>query len=896
MSLASKLFPSRSEYILDVSTTNVTRDLKRKRAAKGSSVARKIGALALILSIGGLGAVTSFLAVNATAPKAQAFDIGVDLFCKKNDDSNPYAYLGGMSGTMDAVIQGTELAGNGSPSEQGLFPIVEPGDGVGKTAYEKYTPFAPAFDYWVGVYDGGNKDDDTKFYGTGGLANGTAVVQGPETTVKNEANSPLYSHNGGDCIALGKQFGVAFSNFIFFGPKVVIAASAELFGFAYTSSITNKDSPLYDVGQAVEQLIVGHAGTQGLKDALYLPFLTPIIMIGALSLLYVGIIKRQSTAAFQSAIWMVAAGIAGLLFVSKPLFIPEASDTVVNAVTSATTQAIISDPGANKLCAVAIPSDTTKAMNAITREVKCGMWYNAIYTPWVSGQYGVATTNNSARAQAIFNNDPRNILSKATVDVGLANNKTKITWPIYQLNNQNVNAFNTSEIAYAQLAGVDSSGTTSLGGGSGTFKPNGVWAGNDIGKPIGAAFLSSVAGLGTGLMVLVSSFSLIAYQLTMIFLVLMSPLFFLVGAAPGFGRRIAMRWLELIVGLVVKRIVVSLVLAIFIKFYSIIINIDVNWLFQMILIIALTVVGLSQRAKITSLFVDNIDFGGDKRITTEGSGKGGRLMAGLAGAAVGAVGAASGVGGGITASMVKGIVGGDATAAGAEPGNTAPTAPSSSKSAQPVAASDATPSTLPMPSSGGEPIESSAPSTPVTAPTRPGVTPPNIDVKKLNSDLRKKAIRQGAMRGAEQGFGAGKVNSQMLYNASQIGYSTGDGKYDNEVAKLEAQGRTYRDQQMLDLFGGQLEATQAQESEVERRHQEMLAATAGNNNGAIDPEVTRIIDETRRTANRIDRKVNDMKNFPGKPSSSPTASQKPIIPPKPQKPQTPGPALPPSKK
>jgi hypothetical protein len=860
MSLASNLFAPKSRYILDVSTSGVEKKLKKQKASKNLNWLKRVAGGALIATVLVLTGAAGFLTNTATAPSAHADDWVMQIVCANNTDQ-PYGYLGGSSSDMNQLMQAASIVGNP------IVPIVQPAAGSPETAYEKYTPFLPMFDYWIGVSDGGSGTQT--FTGTGGHADGTlavpGVTEGTPIEVQNPTESPLFSHQAGDCIDIGKTWGSQFANFLFMGPKVLVAGSAELFGFAYTSSITDKASPLYGIGQAITQLIVGHNGSPGLKDVLYLPFLTPIVMIGAISLLYIGIVKRSSTQAFQGALWMVGAGIGGLLFINQPMLIPTVSDTVVNAVTNATTSAIISDPAADELCKLPGSTETT-----VIREVKCGMWYNAIYVPWVSGQYGESVTNGSARATAIFTNDPRGVLANAKITLGgkvIANDgslaSAKITWPLYQLDNETGGAFNQSEIAYAELSGQDTAGAWSTGGGKGTFTPNGVWAGDNSSSQIGEAFLASIAGLGTSLMTLVSSFLLISYQLTMILLVTLSPLFFLVGAAPGFGRRIAMRWVELIVGLVLKRVIVSLMLAVFIKFYSIIMSLDsINYLFQLVLIIAVTIVGLTQRAKISAIFTDTIDFGGDKRISMEGNGHGGRILAGLTGAAVGAIGAASGVGGGISASMVSSIIGGGA---GNGEGNTAPTAPSGG------GASPIVPDMPNGPSDGGgsAPSDDAGYSTAPTSPSGGGrVQPPVIDAKKLTSDLRKKAIRQGAMKGAEQGFIGGKVNGQMVYAASQIGFNTGDTKYDNAVAKLEAQGRTFRDQQMLELFGSQLQQTQASEAEVERRHQELVqAASSGKSGSDVSPELAKLMDEQRRTVNRIDRKVNDInKQFPPRPA------------------------------
>lgn len=873
MSIALKPFAPKSQYILDVSTLGVARTLNRKKFSKNFRWVKKAVTSLLLVVLLSLTLVSAFFAFVSTSGSAKAG--AEDLVCAHSDST--HGYLGGESGTIALTIAASQM--NGTAGE-GLIPITQPKAGSRLTAYEKYTPFLPVFDYWVGVYDNG--DDSVPFKGTGGHADGTSTApsaQGQPVQVTNAKESPLFSHGALDCIGLGKIWGTQFANFIFGGPKVVTASSAELFGFAYNTSITDPTSPLYPLAQAAKALIVGSNGNDGLVSVLYLPFLVPMIMIGAIFLLYVGIVKHSAINAFQSAAWMVGAAIGGVLFLNQPMLIPQASDAVVNAVTSATTTAIISDPQANEYCK--LPGIDTAT---IVREVKCGLWYNTIFTPWVAGQYGVNITNSSDRATAIFTNDPRNILSNAKVSLGSGSYKSAITWPVYQLNNQTINSFNTSEVAYAQLSGVDSSGASSLGGGKGTFKPNGTWASSNSEQPIGAAFLAAIAALGSGLMILVSSFSLVMYQLTMIFLIVLSPLFFLVGAAPGFGRRIAMRWLELIVGLVAKRIIISLVLAVFVKFYTIIISLNsLDYIFKLILVIAITIVGLSQRSKIMSIFTDAIDFGGNKSILDGQPGKGRAILAGLTGAAVAGIGAASGVGAGITAAMVGSVAGesGQNAPPTTASGDSSPTPEVSPSNAPPVETSpentqpdyfdprspdfwqplppDYVNPPAPVETSPENaqpdyfnppaPIDYPMPETSLPIPVQ-RVMPPRLDAAKITKELRKKAIRQAMIRGAEQGIASGRISGGMVYAASQVGFQTGDTKYDNEVAKLESAGRTFRDQQMLEMFGAQVNSAKAGENEVERRHAEMLEALKG----LVQPN--------------------------GGPTPSPAPTPKPIFPPK----------------
>lgn len=904
MSAVTNFFKPRSEYLLDISTGDAEKTLKKKKGnlLAGKSIFKRVASGSLAAAFLGLSLSSGFLTTMSTAPKASADWIGgVVCGAAGLNDNSTYAYLGGNTGDMLDRQAGVKF----TPDNGGITPVAQPAKDGKKTAYETYGAFSPSFTGWAGVYV--DKDTSDVFKGTGGKAAGTDTSkQGSSEKVANANTVPLFSHNAGDCFG-GTQIMANLANFVFLVPQTTSWISAELFGFAYSNTISNVTSPIHDIYDEIETIIVGDTNTpNGLKDTLYLPFLTPVVMIGAISLLYIGVIKRSSTTALQAGVWMVIAGIAGFMFVSKPLIIPNASDMVVNAVTNATTTAIISDQESNALCDVGSGAD----QETIIREVRCGIWYNSVYVPWVSGQFGATASDAS---NPVFTNDPRNILADGQ------------TWPRYQLATQNPNdVFNQSEVAYAQLSGEG-------------MEPNGTWSGSDAGKAIGSAFLAWIAAIGAGAMIISSSFALLGYQFVMLLLVLLSPFFFLIGAAPGFGRRIAMRWLELITGLVVKRLLVSLILAFFLRLYSVVMGIqEMNYLFQMVIILIISFVCLTQRKTITNLFVDAIDFGGDKRINVDGgqaSQGAGRVFAGLAGAAVGAV-SANVAAGKITSSMVgsafnqgPGVTAGvTAPTRGNENINAPANAPASDqKTTSPTkdlgngvteangvtvgprnytpVGDDTTTRVLPTTSPTGSP-EIVAPAPISNVPMSNGRPVPQQyqneeELEKLNRDIKRRAMRKGAIQGAQQGFASGKVGVGTVFSASQLGASVGDGVYDNEEVKLQSAARSNREQATLDLFGRQVESLERGEGvnaelNAASRRIDSTADIIQKEQTRIDQETKQSLrelekkadaqveannkaaqrdDEVRRTVQRIDRKANTITKAVGGTPVAPTASQ-----------------------
>lgn len=734
-----------SGYILNVSTVGIAQQARVQRVTDWLTPARKLLVILMVAAITGLGLISGFMATTSTTATVATAGPLEDFICfNKANDDNQYQGLGGQTNTMFATMTGSPVTN----------PFKPPQNSAGiKTAYTLFGEnYYPVFDSWDGYYT----NDDEKFFGTGGNASFNKYEdgqKGPLTELNKDVvkKIPLYTHDGLQCTGIERNTGNAFANAVFMIPKGIVVATASLYDFAFNAAnISDSASPFNPLVTAVSNIITGTGDSKGLKDTLFLPFLSPIIVIGAISLFWVGIVKRSSIAAFQAAIWMIGAATAGILFVNQPMLLPTASDFVVKTVTDTTNSAILGDPSASALCNIS--GGNAAQGQALVEEVKCSIWYNAIFIPWVSGQYGKTAEDITLPSQAVeFTNDPRSQLNSESITLSAGRGDgisiPVNNWPFYELNNQNeANSFNLSEVAFAQLTNTlpnpGEAGPTNYTTYAGTS--NGTWAGNSPWTPVGMAFLSLIASVGIGLMIFVSSIAVIFYSFTMIFLILLSPLFLLVGAAPGWGRRLALRWAELILVLVIKRIVISLMLALFLRFYAIIMTLPgTNYIIQLALVCIVSFVAIFQRGKIMSLFTNAIDFGGDKNINVGSSGKGKALAAGLVGAGLGAVGGVIGSKG-ITGSAVAGLVGGKKPGGpGTTPGTTQPTSTSRKTTPPPGGTGNGNRKTPPTGGNGGG-NETAAGGSNAQIPPSDGSAQPRVDPKKPNAQLPPSNAAAGA--------------------------------------------------------------------------------------------------------------------------------------------------------
>lgn len=622
----------RNNYLLEIeNTATAVKQVKKTRFKGGFSLGKKLVGASLMLLIA-TSTLVGGLALNTGSNESQTASAALinpeEWVCVTKDDD--LAYVGGSNSVIKSGWNNEKM---GSPNE-GLLAVGKGSvDGDGKanaqwTALEQYGYFSPTYTSWQGRYVD-TEDDKAAFVGTGGDANGYGSI----VTIEDPGKSVFFSHQPADCLAVGNSVNVAIANAVSYLPKMFIAAAGELYQWSNTVTLTADGSPLKPIAEAVKVMILGDGSVAGLRQILFLDFLSPIVILAAIGLIWTGIVKRSSIQAGQSAIWMIGAATAGMIFLTQPLLIPTVIDDIAGKVNASVRDAFLSGNNSVEMCSLkdAGPTATTAQKEALTaRTMKCVVWYSTIYVPWVSGQFGenqyrigeVADMNDDPNTggdasageegdldgKGLKNDDvkptatrtdgKRGAFAKADIKFGTYQvPEDKVNWALYQLDTQSNRyvsneGLNYSEIAYNRLV----------------VNSNSDWKGAS--GAIGVSFLTLLGAIGPGVVIISISFALIAYQLTMLFLMAFAPVFFLVGVAPGWGRRIAMRWLELLAGILAKRIVLTLFLLLFIKLYMLVIaQTTLTWFFQAVLVGVLSYVAMTQRSKIIQIFTGAINFG-----------------------------------------------------------------------------------------------------------------------------------------------------------------------------------------------------------------------------------------------------------------------------------------------
>lgn len=654
--MLSKFFPSLKpkEYSVQVLRDSTSQSaVKRIKRNRTKAPYKKIAALALALSFIGGGLVSATAATAVTSKQAQA-NILSDNLCLRADAKNSGSWNGG--GNVYGVIGGrpqqallkitkdsnpNDVARNGKTGSwiDGRFDAKTSAapayvNGEYLTAYEKYSMSYPIYDAWRPVSTDNGKDAIIKQVDTSKSSYdvaGKLPTKGAGDKVQ-VGSSALVTTDMGACLAFMPTVTAAISNFISTLPRLAMYISIELYTTAYGSSLSSPDSVLYDLGKSIDKFIT--APGSGLKDVLFVAFMIPLLLIGALYVAYVGIIKRGVTQALQSTGWMILSIALGSVFLAQPLLISNFVDSGVSEVQGIVNEAVTDGSRSTEMCA--LPPNSYKES---VRETKCTLWHSTIYSPWVAGQFGENASSASAGSSFLTQEAKgRDILANKDdgtyhIYYGSKNSQPAESWPQFMVDRQaTTKTLELSEVAFAQLSGAEN-----LNGG-GRLPVNNAWAGSiDM---ISSSILMFFGAGASSAVLFVYGFSLLIYQLMMISAVLMSPFFFLFGIVPNWGRKVLMRYAELLTSLFVKRVLTATMLSFYLLFYNLIIGgaetglLGGALIIKLILGAALALFFIGQRGKFIKMFADNINFGGNKSIGLPGN----RAVAATAGITAGILG------------------------------------------------------------------------------------------------------------------------------------------------------------------------------------------------------------------------------------------------------------------
>ncbi len=331
-----------------------------------------------------------------------------------------------------------------------------------------------------------------------------------------------------------------------------------------------------------------------LGNAIYFPFLAPLVILGAIWLAWQGLVRKRATRTLEGTIWMVVACAAAIWLIGRPADFTGVGTTVSNGVTSVLNTAFAKLPattGSNCLpVANNDPQSVTTSYaftsaNGLVDQNANELWSVLVCKPWLDGEFGTtvyAQPGTPAAQTNIVNQYGRQLLWAQSI----ATNEQPVTTNLIQTKQQVYNGIS------AKLAANE----------PGVYP---LFQGNQWTTRLEIGFSALFAAVAAGLLVLLIALTLIILKLGFLLLLVAGPFFLIVGIHPGFGRVVAIRWFEMLVGVLMKQVAIALVLSILLYCYSLIMGTTdqvLPWALKIMMIALVTVAVFIYRKPFQHLF------------------------------------------------------------------------------------------------------------------------------------------------------------------------------------------------------------------------------------------------------------------------------------------------------
>ena len=171
---------------------------------------------------------------------------------------------------------------------------------------------------------------------------------------------------------------------------------------------------------AVDRLI------SALGNAIYFPYLAPVVILGAIWLAWQGLIRKRATRTIEGTLWMVVACVAAIALIGKPADFTGVGTTVSNGVTGVLNTAFSKLPtpaGSNCLPVQAgDPQSVTSNFaftsgNGLVDQNANELWSVLVCKPWLWAELGTtAYAAPGAANQTVVNTYGRQLLGRRRSD------------------------------------------------------------------------------------------------------------------------------------------------------------------------------------------------------------------------------------------------------------------------------------------------------------------------------------------------------------------------------------------------------------------------------------------------------------------------------------------------
>lgn len=371
------------------------------------------------------------------------------------------------------------------------------------------------------------------------------------------------------CSDLAAVIGNGWANTVFLWAKAIDRLTITTYQAAAT------EGPLESIKNMVDDIV------KSLSEALYWPFLTPLVLLGAVWLAWYGLLRKRASVSVEGVVWMVLAVTIATWFFNRPGDFTGMGKVVTDKTGEVVNSAFSGLPGAGGTSCLPGPGQTNPEVKAggyghtgtpTVAQNADALWSTLVCKPWLMGMFGTADPN-----QPIVRDYGRAMLEIQTIDKA-------------ELTGQSVDS-NAHQARYAEYA-------DRLKGDPRYF----IFQGKDWTSRLGVAIGALIAALVAGVLIFLVAVSLLVLKVAFLLLLILGPVFLLIGVHPGSGRIIAMRWVEMLVGTLLRQAVLALVLGVLVYGYALIISTTMPWGLQILFMALMTIAVFFYRRPFQHLF------------------------------------------------------------------------------------------------------------------------------------------------------------------------------------------------------------------------------------------------------------------------------------------------------
>jgi hypothetical protein len=327
-----------------------------------------------------------------------------------------------------------------------------------------------------------------------------------------------------------------------------------------------------------------------LGRAIYFPYLSIVVILAALWLAWQGLIRKRATRTIEGTVWMIAACAAGVFLIGMPGEVTGLGGGVADGMSQALNAAFAKLPSPGPSSCVPVAQGDPQVQPAVYSYTSAStvvdrnadeLWSVLVCKPWLVGEFGTSEYTTGAAKPTVVNTYGRSLLWAQAIAAD-----ERATPALIQ----------AKQAAYAGIA-------SSLQSDDPAIYP--LFQGKDWTTRLEVGFAALFAALVAGVLILLISVTLILLKLSFLLLLIVGPFFLLIGAHPGFGRVVALRWVELLIGVLLKQAAVALVLSVLMYCYALIMGTSdaaLPWALKILMIALVTVAAFIYRKPFQHLF------------------------------------------------------------------------------------------------------------------------------------------------------------------------------------------------------------------------------------------------------------------------------------------------------